>query len=353
MLPVNAMRAQFTDAFAGAPIALGNGRAKPSRLVIDTFRARTDDGWVLQLQRTFSPAHFDSSLCPMLLVPGYGMNSFIFGYHPRGTSMTRSLAERGFEVWTVNLRKQSGTYATHASSAEPSLETYALDDLPAAVRTVLETTHAHPAEVLLVGCSMGGTLCYGYLAHEKNAPVRGLVTMGTPLRWDAAHPLVRIAFGSPKLASLVRIKGTRDVVRQVLPVLSRVPKLLSAYVNVNHVDVSQAHELVQTVEDPHPRINEALARWITDRDLTLRGKNLTHAVGDLRHPLLVIAANADGIVPERAVLSVLDAWGGKDVETLRVGNERTRFAHADLFVANSVPEHVFSPLATWAVARSR
>lgn len=338
-------------------LALTNHREVPlgeghGRLVVDTFRTRTDDGWLLELKRSFVPSRFDRRLHPLLIVPGYGMNSFIFGYHPRGTSMTKSLAEQGFEVWTVNLRMQDGTHATVPNAPEPTLAAYALRDVPAAIAAVIDATHAIPHRVVLVGCSMGGTLCYGYLAHHPDAPVHALVTMGTPLRWDVAHPAVRLAFSSPRLAGLVRIQGTRRMVRTALPLLSRVPFVLSPYLNAKHVDVSNPLELVRTVEDPHPGINRDLARWITGRDLVLEGKNLTDACRSLEHPLYVIAANADGIVPERAVLSVVDVWGGRDVEVLKVGDANSKFAHADLFIADGAKPRVFDPLAAWLTKRS-
>ena len=68
--------------------------------------APTSDGWSLHLRRTRLPGCFDPATKPLLIVPGYGMNSFIFSYHPRNTSMERCLAEAGFEVWSVNLRGQ-------------------------------------------------------------------------------------------------------------------------------------------------------------------------------------------------------------------------------------------------------
>lgn len=43
----------------------------------------TADGWNLHLKRTISPLHFDPTTRPLLIVPGYGMNSFIFGYQHR------------------------------------------------------------------------------------------------------------------------------------------------------------------------------------------------------------------------------------------------------------------------------
>lgn len=321
-----------------------------AHLRIDHHRTRTHDGWLLELTRTHSTQHRRPSMPPLLIVPGYGMNGFIFGFHPRGTSMTRSLAERGHEVWTVNLRAQRGSTALDPSAEPASLAAYALSDLPAAIATVCEATHQSDRRVVLVGCSLGGALVYAYLAHTPSAPVAAVIAMGAPLRWDDVHPAVRFAFGSPRLVSWVRVRGTESLARAALPIAQLMPKLLSPYVNATHVDLSTGTHMVRTVEDPQPAVNADLARWIAARDLVVRGINVRAALRRVSLPLLVVVSNRDGIVPERASLSVVDAWGGTDVEVLRVGDPRTWWAHADLFVADGAPEHVFAPIATWLAA---
>jgi pimeloyl-ACP methyl ester carboxylesterase len=322
-----------------------------AHLRIDQLRTRTHDGWLLELTRTHSTLHRNESQPPLLIVPGYGMNGFIFGFHPRGTSMTRTLAESGHEVWTLNLRAQRGARALDPRAEPASLEAYALSDLPAAIATVLEATHQSDRRVVLVGCSLGGALAYTYLVHTPSAPVAGVIAMGSPLRWDDVHPAVRFVFGSPRLASMVRVRGVESMARAALPLAQLVPKLLLPYVNATHVDLSTGTHMIRTVEDPQPAVNADLARWITARDLVVRGVNVRAALKRVSLPLLVVVSNRDGIVPERASLSVLEAWGGTDVEVLRVGDPRTWWAHADLFVADGAPSQVFAPMSAWLSKR--
>jgi pimeloyl-ACP methyl ester carboxylesterase len=322
-----------------------------AHLRIDRLRTRTPDGWLLEVTRTHSTVHRAPHLPPLLLVPGYGMNGFIFGFHPRGTSMTRSLAERGHEVWTVNLRAQRGSVRLDPSAQDASLEAYALLDLPAAIATVVAATHQTDRRVVVVGCSLGGSLAYAYLAHTPAAPVAAVIAMGAPLRWDDVHPAVRFAFGSPRLVSMVRMRGTESFARAALPLARRVPQLLSPYLNAAQVDLSTGTHMVRTIEDPQPLVNVELAHWIAGRDLVVRGVNVRAGLARVKQPLLVVVSNRDGIVPERASLSVLEAWGGEDVEVLRVGDPRTWWAHADLFVSDGAPEQVFEPLSTWLRAR--
>ena len=312
----------------------------------------TPDGWSLHLRRTISPLHFDPATKPLLIVPGYGMNTFIFSYHPRDTSMERCLAEGGYEVWSVNLRDQGPSRPSMSHPGEVSLLKYARVDVPAAIRHVLSSTKTNADRVSLIGASLGGTIAYAYLAlHASLDPAQHLVdeliTMGAPLRWDEVHPVLRVAFFWPKLVGAVRMSGTRAMVRRAMPLLVRAPQLLSIYMNTHNIDMSRMPQMTNTVEDPNPDINRDIAHWIKSRDLLLGGINVTDAMKQQRLPLLVVLSNKDGIVPEATALTARDAWGGSDVEVLRVGDEDNWYAHANLFIADDAPTRVFDPIIAW------
>ena len=64
------------------------------------------DGWLLSLTQCFSRSHLAPGRSPVLIVPGYGVSSQVFRYHPSGLSMQDYLVQAGFEVWLVDLRGQ-------------------------------------------------------------------------------------------------------------------------------------------------------------------------------------------------------------------------------------------------------
>ncbi|HJL19011.1 MAG TPA: alpha/beta fold hydrolase [Sandaracinaceae bacterium LLY-WYZ-13_1] len=314
--------------------------------------AHTDDGWRLQLTRTAHRGRVDPARRPVVIVPGYGMNGFIFGFHPRGTSLVRHLADAGLEVWVANLRGQGASAPRSPDAPGPSLRAYAEQDLRAAIDAVLGHTEGRADAVDVLGASLGGSIAYAHLALERDARIGALVTVGSPLRWTDVPLLLRVPFRSPRLASLVRVRGTRRLAGLALPVATRVPALLSLYMNTANVDLDHAEVMVRTVEDPHPRVNADIAKWLNASDMVLRGVNVTEALAGRREPLLVVLANRDGIVPEGAALSVRDAWGGGDVETLRIGDDEGWYAHADLFVGDEAPARVFEPIRRWLAERS-
>ncbi|MSP23605.1 MAG: alpha/beta fold hydrolase [Myxococcales bacterium] len=318
-----------------------------AELAVSERIVSTHDGWAIHLRRTVSPAHLDPRARPLLIVPGYGMNSFIFSYHPRNTSLERWLAEAGFEVWAMNLRAQGASVPCNAAPGPVTLANYAGIDLPRAIAGVREGTTLRAKELTLVGCSLGGTIVYGYLALHGSAGIADVVTMGAPLVWTEVHPLLRVAFASPRLAGAVAFTGTRAMVARAFPFLSRMPSLLSLYMNTRTIDLERIDELTRTVEDPHPAVNRDIAHWLKQKDLTVRGVNVTRALAAIDLPLLVVVSNKDGIVPESTATSVVRAWGGADVEVLRVGTEDNWYAHANLFIANDAPALVFEPMIRW------
>lgn len=314
-------------------------------------RPDNGDGWTLELKQTFSRTRHNPDLRPLLLVPGYGMNTFILGFHPTGLSLEAWLAEAGFEVWSANLRGQGGS-RRHSGSRSYGFRELALVDLPCALKTVRAHTRSrHPDTLDVIGCSLGATLLYAYLAfHPEDHGLGSLVSLGGPLRWDTVHPLLKLAFSSPRLVAALPIRGTRAMARAALPLAQRLPALLSIYMNAQSVDLSQAGEMVKTVENPNPRLNGQIARWIQGRDLVVAGVNVTQALARIDRPLLCVLANADGIVTPEAALSVQHAMPPGCVEVLKVGDPEVWFAHADLFVSTHAQERVFAPLGAWLLA---
>ena len=73
------------------------------------------DGWELALRQRYVPAILKKDRRPVAIVPGYGMNSKIFGYHPNSFSLEEYVASRGFEVWSMDLREQGRSPASPAA----------------------------------------------------------------------------------------------------------------------------------------------------------------------------------------------------------------------------------------------
>lgn len=315
-------------------------------LRIDHQEVHNGDGWWLSLRRTFDTEKLDPDKDPLLIIPGYGMNSFIFGFHPRGTSMEATLAERGFEVWSVDLRAQ-GKSRRDGGSMRYRLEDLVLRDVASAVRGVRERTGTRADRVDLLGCSLGATMMFGHVVTSEDHGVGRMVNMGGPVRWVRIHPLLKLAFRSPELVGQVRIFGTRRMASVALPALKHAPWLLSIYLHPDIVDMTQARQLIRTVENPNRFVNRDIAAWIKHGDPIFGGVNVAEALPGVTLPLLTVIANADGIVPRETTSWPHQVIGSARKDVLEVGTESEPIAHADMFVSHNARDILFKPLADW------
>lgn len=302
-------------------------------------------GWRLAMSCTMPAEGTTPGPRPVLIVPGYGMNSYIFGYHPRGPSMVSCLAARGLEVWTVDLRGQGRSIRARGNNRY-GLADLAVEDLGAAIAHVLLHTRTGAKKLDVVGCSLGTALTFAHVAIVPDAPVHAIVSMAELVTWKGAHPLVRFAFGSPRLVGLMRLRNARQLARFALPVVARVaPSLLSVYLNHKSTDLTQAAKLVQAVEDPHPIINREIAQWIKRGDLVVRGVNVSRKLPELGHPFFCVVANDDGIVLPVTSRHTYDVIGSETKRLLLVGDPGQPIAHADLFLCTGAQERIFAPIA--------
>lgn len=320
----------------------------------ERFFVDDGEGWDLDVKRYWDPFTLRSERRPIVMIPGYAMNTFILAFHPSGPSMVEYLVRDGFEVWTANLRGQ-GDSRRRSGSRRFGLPELVMTDLPRVLAFVRDHRRDASARIDAVGCSLGASMLYAWLAHHPDDHGLGaLIAIGGPLRWSRRHPALALAFSCPPLLGAIRIRGTRRIARTALPILRRVPALLSVYLHPDMIDMDAAPDLARSVDDPVPRINAQIARWMRDGDLLIGGLDVTTGlarVRDLR--VLCILGNADGIVPPEAALSVVDVLGRDRVDVLRVGDDSLRFAHADLFIARTAQDRVFEPLRQWLAAGYR
>jgi len=300
------------------------------------MRRTTPDGWTLHFDRWRGDGE------PVLMVPGFAMNPFILGFHPRGRSLMEHMHDAGFDPWSVELRGLGRNKG--GDRRQIGLSERALVDLPTAIQHVRERTGAE--RVHLVGCSLGGSIVYGMLANSPEEAVGKVISIGGPLWWKDPPTVVR-AFSllGPVLGRLP-MRGTRQLARSAVPVLTRfAPSLLRLYINPQNVDLSQPDELVKTVENPAPRINRQLAAWIRHGRLRIGGLDIVLGVDRVKNPLLLVTGSGDGIAPVSACAPVLEAWGGP-TEHLHVDGQHP-WSHGDLFIGHEAEQKVFEPMAAF------
>ena len=84
------------------------------------------------LKQVWEPTAHDADLRPVVIIPGYGMNAHIFGYHPSDISLEEFLAQQGFEVWSLNMRGQDPSRCLRGGSKDYTMADIVTVDLPVA-----------------------------------------------------------------------------------------------------------------------------------------------------------------------------------------------------------------------------
>lgn len=327
-----------------------------------SYRPETTDGWCLDVICYRDTERFDRRKKPILMIPGYAMNVFILNFHPTGMSMIEYLCAQGFEVWAANLRGQGASRRVAESSSRRvklrqrmrppkyGFRELSLIDFPRVLALALAKTKTGADAVHAIGCSLGASVIYAYLAHHpRELQIASMTAIGGPLRWDDIHPAMSLLASWPVLTGLLPTRGTRQAARLLLPVLKRVPRVLSIYMNAAQINLDRSDAMVQTVEDSSPYLNYQIARWVKNHDLCVGGVNVTEALAEVEGlPILCIVANADGIVPDQVASSICNVASGCTTEVLRVGGEQGDwYAHADLFVSENAQKTVFEPMGRW------
>jgi pimeloyl-ACP methyl ester carboxylesterase len=283
----------------------------------------------------------------VLLVPGYGTNSHLFRFHPSGHSLEAFLVQRGFEVWHADLRGHSDS-RRGGGSGEVGLADLALDHLGTVIGGILAKTSARADRVDVIGASLGGTLLLAHAALRPEHRLGSLVSMGSPVRWIRAHPLLRLACASPRLAGLLPANDHRRIAEVALPrVVRHAPWLLRNYLNPEITDTRPAREIAGVLERSCHRIDREIADWVRRRDLYLRGENVSERIAGVDRPLLCVIANRDGLVPRETAEFPYRQVASQDKRLLEVGTSEIAVGHADLFLSREAHGRAFDPIARW------
>ncbi|MBK7865453.1 MAG: alpha/beta fold hydrolase [Archangiaceae bacterium] len=301
------------------------------------YRPLTADGAHIGLGR-YLPRGERRFVEPVVLAHGMGANRFDLDFDET-YSLARYLARRGFESWVLELRGR-GHAGFHGR--DTSFDDQAEHDVAAALRTIGQP-------VLWVGHSKGGLIAYAHLAQNLEAPIRALVTLGTPIRFD--HDRVLSAFltlARPLYAlPLMPIRAAAAVGANVtgLP-----PEPFGSYMlrpeNMDPEVLALAMRHVPS--DIFGGVARQFFRWMrTGRVDSNRGFDYRAAFANVRAPLLMIAGTHDKLAPPDNVFATRPVWGGPVHAHLAQG-----FGHGDLTIGRDAPREIFPKVAEFLEAHA-
>lgn len=314
---------------------------KPDEL----YRVPTADGSAIALGR-YHPRGPRRFVEPVILGHSLGTNRFNLDFDER-YSVARGLARRGFETWVLELRG----HGLAGSSAGATFDTEAEHDVAAALSAVVST--GAPA-VNWVGHSRGGLLVYAHLARHPTAPIRAIVTLGSPLSF-ATQPEVRrfvnILGPSLRLSELPLHWAGKAWPFALLP--EPVGPYLARADNMDPLVIRQA---IAHVSAPVPGgVARQFSRWIRDDVFDGEdGFDYRRGMKAITVPVMAIAGARDLLVPPVSSHAVQELVSGP-VELVNVAASSgfsTDYGHGDLILGRRAPDEVVPRIADFLARHS-
>ncbi len=284
---------------------------------------------------------------PLVMVPSIISRAYILDLRP-GQSFVERFLDAGFDVFLLDWG------AAEAVDSTNTLETYADESLPRALRAVMETA-AHD-EVDLLGYCFGGTLSLLCLAAHPEIPAARLALLATPIDFANLEGIIRaLQRGRLNLDDLIDHTGNipaETVYRgfaNLRPTadIFKYADLWERLWNDEFVDSYQA--LGQWIRDQVP-FPGACARqateWLLLRNalvndgMPLAGRQVSLA--DVRIPLLNVMAENDHIVPPAASEPLSRVVGSKDTRELRINA-----GHVGLIVGRDAAKTTIPGIIDW------
>lgn len=264
-------------------------------------------------------------------------------FEGKNISMRRHLRDRGWAVWSIELRGRSC-----AGEAPHCFAEYVEIDAPA----VIDAVRARHPKVAWIGHSMGGLV--GVSLEEKVAArLACMAAIGAPLL-PAHHPLqpARLAalglFVTKRLSSrgipfrgkmygkaLLAMKALLDHPLATLPMQVWAPG------SMDPEDL--AHALTETFcDDSYGAFNDLIDLALTDGERAGRVM-VSERLRRLRIPLLVVGADRDGLAPLPATRPLFERAGSAHKEFVEVSAKTTGapVGHVDLLIGKRAPAIVW------------
>jgi pimeloyl-ACP methyl ester carboxylesterase len=316
----------------------------------------TEDGWKLALHR-FLPKHrrFQE---PIFLCHGMGANRYNFDL-VSDRSLARHLAERGFDVWAVELRgagqsSRPGWFTPYRWGFD--FDDHLRRDIPAALAHVRGQSGGGP--VFWVGHSMGGMLGYAWLGLREHHGLRGLVTVSSPVLLRAA-PHLRALRPLIWLLSLGRVLVFRPLARFASPFFGWGLHLLSWLV-VTPRGLEGAllrRAMVNLVENTSGALMRQFLRWVRAGSFCSRDGRIDYLanLGRIEEPVLILAAERDRIAPPETVVPAYERILSEDKQLRVIGTDHGDdydFGHGDILLGSMAPAVVYPEIAAWLKSRA-
>jgi len=294
------------------------------------------------------------TLAPVLLVHGFGQNRY--AWHMPERSFANYLADRGFDVFNVDLRGH-GRSAELGSARSRGVDDYIRGDLPAVIDAVL--ARSGYAKTFMLGHSLGG-LCSAAAGARLPEKVAGVITVGSPHALGRDHFVLgtglRLLHHTLFSAGLFRGSQRRfpvDLIGKALHAARFAFDSKFAPIPVRgwHPGSFEAGELASYVRsfdsESFSTVDDLIVLAATgELRSRIDGSSYTHAIEQSTLPLLAVCGTFDLLANPGAVKPLFDRSHSRDKQYVKVDA-----GHGDMLVGSKAPEDVWPVVSGWLEAR--
>ncbi|HVZ34225.1 MAG TPA: alpha/beta hydrolase [Polyangiaceae bacterium] len=294
------------------------------------------------------------TLAPVVLVHGFGQNRY--AWHMSNRSFANYLADRGFDVFNVDLRGH-GRSKKLGSAQSRGIDDYIRGDVPAVLDEVLSLSGF--AKAFFVGHSLGG-LCAAAASARRPDKVAGVVTIGSPHALGRGHFVLGngLRLLGHTVGSVGMFRGSQrrfrvDLIGKAvhatrfafdsrfapIPVRGWKPGAFEDGELANYLRSFDA-ESFSTVDD---MILLAMTGELRSR---IDGTSYTRLIEHSELPLLALSGASDLLANPGAVKPLFERSRARDKQYIKVDA-----GHGDLLVGRQAPDEVWPVVGNWLWAR--
>jgi polyhydroxyalkanoate synthase subunit PhaC len=293
-------------------------------------------------------------IAPVVLVHGFGQNRYAF--HMPERSFANFLADRGFDVFNVDLRGH-GRSVDRGSARSRGIDDYIRGDLPAVLDEVLAVSGFDKA--FLLGHSLGG-LCCAAAAARRPEQAAGIVTIGSPHALGRGHFVLGTGLRllGHTVGSFGLLRGSQrrvpvDLIGKALHAArfafdSRFAPLPVRGWKPGAFEQGELTSYMRSYDaESFSTFDDLIALAATGELRShIDGTSYTHLIEQSQLPMLALSGSSDLLANPGAVKPLFDRSQALDKQYVKVDA-----GHGDLLVGKSAPDDVWPVVANWLDAR--
>ena len=318
---------------------------EPTPQAVERIPYRTDDGWQCFLFRCPPPPGASGE--PVVLSHGLGLNRMSLDYARGG--LIEQLHAWGFDVYLLEHRADASAFAPRRAGTYDA-DTIAAQDVPAAIRVVLDRTGHR--QLAWIGHGFGGQLLYIHLAQDPYSPVFAAACLGSAVRFASPTSTARAAGLVSRLLPARLGLPSRQVLRLLSP-NARSDGGLGHHISRGGIEGPMLRGLLNHgVEDLRGGLVRQVARWVSSGMLCDRDDRIDYleALRSCELPLMVVASPGDPVCAPEAALRVLDYMGEVGKRSLVLAEP---CGHLDLIQGRIASTATGPAISAWLDAHRR